>query len=61
MGAKMLRAPDGVRHIAARGRPLMEGNIYSRLQTKIIALTLLVTFTPLLLLGVVQRVCGGPS
>jgi len=31
----------------------MEGNIYSRLQTKIIALTLLVTFTPLLLLGVI--------
>jgi two-component system NtrC family sensor kinase len=31
----------------------MEGSIYSRLQTKIIALTLLVTFTPLLLLGVI--------
>jgi two-component system NtrC family sensor kinase len=31
----------------------MEGNIYSRLQTKIVALTLLVTFTPLLLLGVI--------
>jgi two-component system NtrC family sensor kinase len=31
----------------------MEGNIYSRLQTKIIVLTLLVTFTPLLLLGVI--------
>jgi len=31
----------------------MEGNIYSRLQKKIIVLTLLVTFTPLLLLGVI--------
>ena len=35
------------------GRPPMEGNIYSRLQKKIIVLTLLVTFTPLLLLGVI--------
>jgi len=35
------------------GATPMEGNIYSRLQTKIIALTLLVTFTPLLLLGVI--------
>jgi two-component system NtrC family sensor kinase len=35
------------------GEPSMEGNIYSRLQTKIIVLTLLVTFTPLLLLGVI--------
>jgi two-component system NtrC family sensor kinase len=50
---KMLRAPDGVHHIAAWGRSPMEGNIYSRLQIKIIALTLLVTFTPLLLLGVI--------
>jgi two-component system NtrC family sensor kinase len=31
----------------------MESNIYSRLQWKIISLTLLVTFTPLLLLGVI--------
>jgi two-component system NtrC family sensor kinase len=31
----------------------MEFNLYSRLQTKIILLTLLVTFTPLLLLGVI--------
>jgi two-component system NtrC family sensor kinase len=53
MYTKMLRAPDGIQPIAARGRPSMEGNIYSRLQTKIIALTLLVTFTPLLLLGVI--------
>jgi len=53
MGAKRLRATEGVRRIAAGGRPSMEGNIYSRLQTKIIALTLLVTFTPLLLLGVI--------
>jgi two-component system NtrC family sensor kinase len=50
---KMLRAPDGVHHIAAWGRSSMEGNIYSRLQIKIIVLTLLVTFTPLLLLGVI--------
>ena len=35
------------------GATPMEGNIYSRLQTKIIVLTLLVTFTPLLLLGVI--------
>jgi two-component system NtrC family sensor kinase len=35
------------------GETPMEGNIYSRLQTKIIVLTLLVTFTPLLLLGVI--------
>jgi len=35
------------------GATPMEGNIYSRLQTKIVALTLLVTFTPLLLLGVI--------
>jgi two-component system NtrC family sensor kinase len=35
------------------GKTPMEGNIYSRLQTKIIVLTLLVTFTPLLLLGVI--------
>jgi len=32
---------------------LMEINLYTRLQTKIILLTLLVTFTPLLLLGVI--------
>ena len=31
----------------------MENNIYSRLQWKIISLTLLVTFTPLLLLGLI--------
>jgi len=35
------------------GATSMEGNIYSRLQKKIIVLTLLVTFTPLLLLGVI--------
>ena len=35
------------------GETPMEGNIYSRLQIKIIVLTLLVTFTPLLLLGVI--------
>ena len=35
------------------GETPMEGNIYSRLHTKIIVLTLLVTFTPLLLLGVI--------
>jgi len=31
----------------------METNLYARLQWKIISLTLLVTFTPLLLLGVI--------
>jgi two-component system NtrC family sensor kinase len=34
-------------------QPKMESNIYSRLQWKIISLTLLVTFTPLLLLGLI--------
>ena len=35
-------------------RTLMESSFYSRLQRKIILLTLLVTFTPLLLLGVIM-------